>query len=85
MNLFVFYNFKNKKTWRYKKDLIWVGGGKTTPVFPLEATPYYSHEEQFIGDDETIDYLTHFFENLKVTGVVKNYKICENYDPTYNQ
>ena len=90
MNLFVFYNFKKVESWKYEKinGWEWIGSGSTTPVFPKTEFPDYKHEEQFIGIgdiDEMIDYLTSFFENLKTEEIIKNYKICQTYNPYSTQ
>jgi len=79
--MFVFYNLRKKETWKYNIDgLIWIGSGRTYPI--QRDIPYYSREEQFICNEESLGKLILFFENLKNAGVIENFKISEIYDPS---
>ena len=78
---------------KFPKGWEWTGSGSTIP-FGSDREKHirnnlsvldFSREEQFNGPTETLnsmkEYLNKFFKQLKIDGIIKNYKIKKSYKP----
>jgi hypothetical protein len=94
--VFYSFGKEKNNTWHYDKfpkGWCWTGSGSTIPfgsgrekyILEHPSVLDFPREEQFNGPADTQElmkeYLDVFFKNLKMNGIVQNYKTEDSYKP----